>query len=57
MFFVVEFGEYIPLLVMHPSENVQIQLGRQGSGQPRPLKQSFALLGMFIDCYGIYEFN
>jgi hypothetical protein len=54
--FVVEFGEQIPPLVTHPSEDVRILLGRQGSGQSRPLKRSFALLGLFIDCYGIYEF-
>jgi hypothetical protein len=44
----IGFGERVPPLVTHPSEDIRILLGRPAPGQSRPLKRSFAMLGMLL---------
>jgi hypothetical protein len=51
---VIEFGEQVPPRVTHASEGALFQ---RALGRVRPLKRSFAMLGTFINCCDLHNFD
>ena len=51
---VVEFGEQVPPRVKHASEDALL---RRALGKARPLKRSYAMLGTFINCCNLHNFD
>jgi hypothetical protein len=53
---IVELGEQIPPPVAHPSEDI-LAPRRRALGTSRPLKRSYAMLGRFINCHDLHNFD